>query len=181
MSILLSDPLYQRILSELPEGDLRNELLSQGRRSNAERVTYVPVPERTAAHFRHALRIGATTAMMCGAPKAVVKEMRDAEKSVEDSLLSCHKHFLHDSDFEKVLDMLVHGGGRAEIKASWGEKSLVIRLPNGRDFEPTMSVGYARKLASEIVEEMAAQLNDFAERNAIRPDDVSNDEAGPDL
>ena len=181
MSILLSDPLYQRILSELPDGELRNELLSEGRRSNAERVTHLAVPERADAHFRHALRIGATTAMMCGAPKAAVRDLRDAEELVEGTLLRCHEHFLHDSDFEKVIDMLVHGGGKVEIKESWREKTLVIRLPNGREFEPTPSVGYAKKLAPEIVEEMAAQLNDFAERNAIRPDDVSNDEAGPNL
>lgn len=168
MPVSVPDDLYARLIEALPYGDERDALMALTQRPNAEASVTITVPERLAAHFAHSLSLGAATAMMCSAHPESVRALRDASDQVKALIPAVFSAFLHESDAEKAMDMLVFGGGVARADGRWNTAKVIIARPGKKDWAPLMNG--IRDLPKEEAERIVAGLNDFAERCRVSPE-----------
>ncbi len=176
MSVSIPDDLYDKIVEALPHGEERDALIALTDRPNAEKTIMVAVPERFASHFTSALQLGATTAMMCGAPKVSWGALNAAAKEVEALIPAWAARFLHNSDVEKATDMLIFKNATAKAVSGWSKGEVHITAPGSeRVFKPFIK----GSLSNEEAEDIANQMNAFAER--CRPMDLGDPKKSEDL
>lgn len=172
MSVTISKSLYEKILEALPYGEERDELIALTTANNAERSINLTINERTAAHFAHSLRVGAVTAKMCDAHPESVKTLRQAADAAESLIPEFFSAFLHSSDVEKMIDMMVYQNGKAVAKGRWGTAEIFIERPGKRSWQPSMK--NFRDLPVEDANALVEQMNDFASRCAVLDDPESD-------
>lgn len=156
---IIPDELAQRILLALDGDHLADELRRALTPSNGEAVMHVAVPERFAPHFASALSVGAASAMMCSRSQESVDTLRSAASSIRQMTPQCMKYFLHRSDAEKIMDMIVQPGVTIEAVRSaygWRRHEVIIRAANGAEIRPMPQEDLDEATAKMIVDELRA-------------------------
>lgn len=168
MSVQIPTDLYNRIVEALPYGEERDDLIALTTVSNSERSVTLRVPESLSAHFAYALQLGGTTARMCGGHPDTVQALYDAGDEIHALMPEGLSIFLHHSDKEKILDLLVHGDAVAKVKKDWRSHEVVF-VRDGRPERSFMTKG-REEVSADRAQQIADELNAFAERcRAARP------------
>lgn len=176
MSVQIPTDLYERIVEALPYGEERDALIALTTLSNSakasdqveEKSVTLTIPERAASHFAYALMLGGTTAKMCGRDPQSVKALYDAGNRVKALVPSAFDDFLHQSDVEKAMDLLVYRGAVASAKSGWGSHDLLLSCEGRSDWSPMFRE--SKKMTKDRVDIIVAELNAFAERCKVAAD-----------
>lgn len=187
MSVQIPTDLYERIVEALSYGEERDALIALTTLSNSaqaseqvkEKSVTLTIPERAASHFAYALMLGGTTAKMCDRDPQSVKALYDAGNRVKALVPSAFDDFLHQSDVEKAMDLLVYRGAVASAKSGWGSHDLLLSCEGRSDWSPMFQNG--NKVTKERVDVIVAELNAFAERCRVIDAPQIDDDDGYDF